>query len=188
MSSRARALAILLVVLIALPVTGAWRGVAQVVHCCGLPGYVRTANDGGPKDALPPGQQTLTIAGTEEHYMDWEQTAYDENAPAGMMIQETLTRPDNTFNPLPAAATSWSVDKSGLVWTIQLRHGMVWSDGTPITSKDWVFPFHRMARPHYDFERLCSTSKNMDNVPSHHGPLAILGVKLAGPYTPHVTR
>ena len=51
-----------------------------------------------------------------------------------MMIQETLTRPDNTFNPLPAAATSWSVDKSGLVWTIQLRRGMVWSDDGP----DWV--------------------------------------------------
>src|SRR5947209_19225366 len=98
MSSRARALAILLAVLIALPVTGAWRGVAQVFHCCGLPGTVRTANDGWPKDALPPSQQTLTIAGQDAHYMDWEQTAYDENAPAGMMIKDTLTRPDNKFN------------------------------------------------------------------------------------------
>jgi ABC-type transport system substrate-binding protein len=187
MSSRARALAILLAALIALPVSGAWRGVAQVAHCCGLPSNVRTANDGWPKDALPPGQQTLTIAGTEEHYMDWEQTAYDENAPAGMMIQETLTRPDNTFNPLPAAATSWSVDKNGLVWTIQLRHGMVWSDGTPITSKDWVFSFQRMARPDYDFEWFYSIIKNMDNVSFHHAPLSSLGVKAVGPYTLQIT-
>src|SRR5438128_10469452 len=100
MKPRARVLAILLAVLIALPVTGAWRGVAQVLHCCGLPSDVRTANDGWPKDALPPGQQTVTIADTEFHYFDWEQTAYDLNYGA-MAIQEMLNPPDDDINPPP---------------------------------------------------------------------------------------
>jgi ABC-type transport system substrate-binding protein len=187
MTSRARALAILLAVLIALPVTGAWRGVAQVVHCCGLPGDVRTANDGWPKDAAPPSQQTLTLGFPEYHYFDWEQTAYDLQDVSPLMIQEMLTRPDNNFNPLPAAATAWSVDQSGLVWTIHLRRGMVWSDGTPITAKDWVFSFQRMARPDYDFEWFYSSIKNMDNVSFHHAPMSSLGVKAVGPDTLQIT-
>ena len=182
MTARKRILTFVLAALITLPVTGAWRGVAQVFHCCGLPSNIRTGNDGLPPDAAPASQQTLTIAGQETHYMDWEQTAYDVNAPGANMLQESLTRPDNNFNPLPAAATSWSVDKSGLVWTIQLRHGMVWSDGSPITSKDWLFSFQRIARPDYDFEWFYSPIKNMDKVSQHKLPMSALGVKAVAPY------
>src|SRR5947209_81410 len=135
MTVRKRILTLLLAALITLPATGAWRGVAQAPQCCGLPSSIHTGADGLPADAAPASQQTLTIAGQETHYFDWEQTAYDENDPGAYLLQESLTRPDNNFSPLPAGATSWSVDKSGLVWTFQLRHGMVWSDGSPITSK-----------------------------------------------------
>lgn len=187
MTSRKRALTILLALLIVLPATAGWRGVAQVLHCCGLPNNIRTGNGGLPADALPLSQQTLTIAGQEAHYMDWEQTAYDVNAPGSMMIQETLTRPDNNFNALPAGATSWSVDKSGLVWTIQLRRGMVWSNGSPITARDWVFSFQRMARADYDFEWFYSIIKNMDTVSQGKAPKSSLGVKAAGTYTLQIT-
>ncbi len=187
MSSRSRVLAILLAILITLPATAGWRGVSTIFHCCGLPSNIRTGNDGLPADAAPLSQQTLTIAGQEAHYMDWEQTAYDVNAPAANMLQESLTRPDNNFNPLPAGATSWSVDKSGLVWTIQLRHGMVWSDGTPITSQDWVYSFQRMARADYDFEWFYSIIKNMDKVSQGKAPMSSLGVKAVSPYVLQIT-
>jgi peptide/nickel transport system substrate-binding protein len=34
----------------------------------------------------------------------------------------------------PQLATSWTVSKSGLVYTLKLRHGVVFHDGTPFTS------------------------------------------------------
>jgi ABC-type transport system substrate-binding protein len=162
---------------------GALTGLAHGLHCCGLPSAIHTANDGWPANAAPKSEQTLRIAGQEAHYMDWEQTAYDVNDPGSMMIQETLTRPDNQFNALPAGATSWSVDKSGLDWTIQLRKGMVWSDGSKITSKDWLFSFQRIARADYDFEWFYSSIKNMDKVSQKKLPMSALGVKATGPYT-----
>ena len=35
---------------------------------------------------------------------------------------------------VPELATSWTVSKSGLVYTLQLRHGVLFHDGTPFTS------------------------------------------------------
>jgi peptide/nickel transport system substrate-binding protein/oligopeptide transport system substrate-binding protein len=182
MTVRRRALAILLAALITLPATGAWPAMAQVFHCCGLPGAVRTAGDGWPPDAAPPSQQTLTIAGQEVPNFDEEQSA-NVNNPGAFAVQEALTRPDNNFHPLPAGATSWSVDKSGLVWTIHLRKGMVWSDGTPITAHDWVYSFRRMARPDYDFAWFFSILKNMNEIVAGKAPASSLGVKALDAYT-----
>jgi peptide/nickel transport system substrate-binding protein len=49
----------------------------------------------------------------------------------------TLTKPD------PWLAKSYSVDKSGKVWTFKLRK-VVFSDGTPLTSADVVWSFRRV--------------------------------------------
>jgi peptide/nickel transport system substrate-binding protein len=49
-----------------------------------------------------------------------------------------LTKPD------PWLAKSYSVDKSGKVWTFKLRSGVVFSDGNPLTSADVVFSFNRV--------------------------------------------
>lgn len=187
MTVRSRTLTLLLAALVALPVGGAGRGAAHSLQCCGLPSSVRTGADGLPSDAAPSDQQTLTLGQVQSTYFDWEQTAYDVNSPGSNMIQESLTRPDNTFNALPAAATAWSVDKSGLVWTIQLRRGMVWSDGSPITAADWVFSFHRIARADYDFEWFYSIIKNMDKASQGKAPMASLGVKAVAPYTLQIT-
>src|SRR5437870_13419427 len=36
----------------------------------------------------------------------------------------------------PALATSWDTSADGLTWTFQLRPGVKFSDGTPLTSTD----------------------------------------------------
>jgi len=40
---------------------------------------------------------------------------------------------------VPDLAASWSVDKSGQVWTVKIRPGAKWSDGQPVTADDVVF-------------------------------------------------
>ena len=39
---------------------------------------------------------------------------------------------------IPYMAESFSLSKNKLIWTIKLRDGMKWSDGSPITSEDFV--------------------------------------------------
>lgn len=39
----------------------------------------------------------------------------------------------------PAAAESWEVSEDGLTWTFKIREGMKWSDGDPVTAKDYEF-------------------------------------------------
>src|SRR6059058_6493416 len=44
---------------------------------------------------------------------------------------------------IPKLATSWNVDKSGKVWTFNLRHGVKFQDGTAFNSKAVCFNFNR---------------------------------------------
>lgn len=48
------------------------------------------------------------------------------------LIYEGLYELDECFSPQPVLARSAAVDDSGLVWTITLREGVVFSDGTPL--------------------------------------------------------
>jgi len=48
---------------------------------------------------------------------------------------------DKNFNPVPAAAESWSHSPDGLVWTFNIRHGMTFHDNVTVTAQDvnWTF-------------------------------------------------
>ena len=47
----------------------------------------------------------------------------------------------------PSLATQWETDKAGRVYTIHLRHGVKFSDGSPFTSDDVAFTFQVLADP-----------------------------------------
>jgi oligopeptide transport system substrate-binding protein len=48
--------------------------------------------------------------------------------------------------PVPGAATNWDVSRDGLTWTFHLRKH-VWSDGVPVTSRDFLFAWRRELDP-----------------------------------------
>jgi peptide/nickel transport system substrate-binding protein len=52
-----------------------------------------------------------------------------------------LNRFDKDYNPIPAAAESWSHSEDGLVWIFNIRHGMTFHDNVPVTAADvnWTF-------------------------------------------------
>ncbi len=63
-------------------------------------------------------------------------------------ITETLAYHDNdTQEYRPMLATSWQISPDGLTFTFQLRHGVVFSDGSPFTADDVVFSYELMANP-----------------------------------------
>jgi len=112
-------------------------------------------------------------------YMDWMKTVYNR-AGNPDVIQMPISTYDNNFELHPVAAESWSVSEDGLTWTFKLRPGMKWSDGTPLTAKDYVFALERAVTQGYDFAWYWSWAggvKNWGAVESGELPLAEFGVK-----------
>ncbi len=58
-----------------------------------------------------------------------------------------LTTFDADGRTVPGAATDWSVSDDGLTWTFNLRPGLRWSDGAPLTADDFVYAFRRLLNP-----------------------------------------
>lgn len=50
------------------------------------------------------------------------------------LVYQGLYELNNEFEPLPVLARSARVDESGLLWTIEIREGVRFSDGTPLTA------------------------------------------------------
>lgn len=61
---------------------------------------------------------------------------------------EGLTRSDPvTLEAKPGTAERWEVSPDGLVYTFHLRPGVQWSDGTPLTMRDFYVSFRRLLSP-----------------------------------------
>lgn len=58
-----------------------------------------------------------------------------------------LTRETRTGGIEPAQAESWEMSDDGLTWTFKLREGLKWSDGSPLTAKDFEYSWKRAADP-----------------------------------------
>lgn len=50
----------------------------------------------------------------------------------------------NTNTPAPDLATSWTISKNARFFYFHLRHGVTFSNGDPMTSKDVVFSYRRL--------------------------------------------
>lgn len=49
--------------------------------------------------------------------------------------------------PLPAAAERWDVSADGLTWTFHLRRNSTWSNGEPVTARDFIASYERVLTP-----------------------------------------
>lgn len=58
-----------------------------------------------------------------------------------------VTKENNTYDVIPAAAEKWDVSEDGMTYTFHLREGMKWSDGEPFTAKDYEYTLKLMANP-----------------------------------------
>lgn len=62
-------------------------------------------------------------------------TADQSNLDVAALVYEGLYELDGQFDPQPILAESAAVSADGLVWTIYLREGAAFSDGTPLTAE-----------------------------------------------------
>jgi peptide/nickel transport system substrate-binding protein/oligopeptide transport system substrate-binding protein len=47
----------------------------------------------------------------------------------------------------PHFATGYEISEDGLTWTFTLREGLKWSNGDPLTAKDFVYSWNRAVNP-----------------------------------------
>jgi glutathione transport system substrate-binding protein len=62
-------------------------------------------------------------------------------------MYESLMRFDQNLEVVPSLATKWSVDASGTRWTLELRQGVRFHDGTPFDAQAVVDSFNRLLDP-----------------------------------------
>jgi Bacterial extracellular solute-binding proteins, family 5 Middle. len=62
-------------------------------------------------------------------------------------VFEGLTRLDKNNKAEPAVAEKWDVSSDGLTYTFHLRDGVKWSDGKPVTAKDFEYAWKRVLNP-----------------------------------------
>ena len=108
-----------------------------------------------PADAAPLDQQVLIYP-----YSGWRtfttidffQAVYERADSLTDLLSDALVRLDKDFQVNPGAATEWSVDESGLVWTFKLDPNLMWNDGTPVTADDYVATFRYGADPEHAWD------------------------------------
>src|SRR5262245_41657265 len=60
---------------------------------------------------------------------------------------EGLVMQDKDSNLIPGVAESWTVSDDGKVYTFKLRTDAVWSNGSPVTTEDFVYSLRRLEHP-----------------------------------------
>ena len=72
-------------------------------------------------------------------------SAFESTILTDMFIALATTSADD--RPIPGSAESWTISEDGLVYTFDMRDGLVWSDGTPLNAYDFLYTFHRQLDP-----------------------------------------
>ncbi|WP_219838190.1 peptide ABC transporter substrate-binding protein [Paenibacillus sp. R14(2021)] len=98
---------------------------------------------------------------------------------------------DKSGNIVPRIATDWKKNDKGTVYTFNLRKDAKWSNGDPVTAKDFVYAWRRAVDPatasEYAGSVVDSGIKNAAAVNAGKLPLEQLGVKALDDYTLEVT-
>ena len=72
-------------------------------------------------------------------------------APQAVITQGTLLEGlfgyDRDLNVVPKVAESWTLAPDKVTWTFKLRNDKRWSDGTPVTARDFINGWERFCSP-----------------------------------------
>ena len=106
-----------------------------------------------PADAAPPENQVLRAATdpTNAKVLDFYEQVYERPGIADL-FSIPLVRLTKDFEIVPGAASEWTPNEDGTVWTFTLVEGIMWSDGNPVTAQDYVRTFQYSADPEHAWD------------------------------------
>src|SRR5215210_4207434 len=96
----------------------------------------------------PPGQTLRYITGSEPESLDPQMTSGQPEARLCVALYEGLVEyHPKTMEPIPGVAESWKVNGNASEFTFFLRRNARFSNGDPITARDFVYTLRRGLRP-----------------------------------------
>ena len=161
--------------------------------CTSTPGTTN-ASPSAAGDAIDTNGEITTNTGSEPDTIDPQKESFVNEVAQTMMVYEALMAFDpKTLKPVPGAAkANPTLSADGLTYTYTLRDGLTYSDGTPVTAKDFAYGFTRTCDPNiageYAFTAYiivgCEAWNSMDTKKATKAELdaakAKLGIKVNG--------
>jgi ABC-type transport system substrate-binding protein len=145
-----------------------------------------------PEDAAPLEEQVLRVPcdnTRNETTFDFSVSVYQRYCLSDL-FNDTLIDLDKEFGIQSANAVSWEVSEDGKTWTIKLREGVMWSDGTPVTAYDYEATYRYSASPEaaWDFTWFyAGMIQNWNEVVAGELPVEELGIKAVDDLTLEIT-
>ncbi|MBQ4149561.1 MAG: peptide ABC transporter substrate-binding protein, partial [Clostridium sp.] len=94
------------------------------------------------------GADTLRInLASEPDYLDPALNSSVDGACLAANSFSGLYTYDSEGKPVPACADSYEVSEDGLTYTVKLKEGLKWSDGSDLTAEDFVYSWKRAVDP-----------------------------------------
>ncbi|MDP6051903.1 MAG: peptide ABC transporter substrate-binding protein [Candidatus Latescibacteria bacterium] len=98
-----------------------------------------------PADAAPLERQVYRYMAREPETLDVSVAL--GRAENSEFLFERLLLFDQNNDLIPGAAERWEVSEDGLTWTFHIRPDSRWSDGRPVTARDFEYTFRRLLDP-----------------------------------------
>src|SRR5918911_1087907 len=96
----------------------------------------------------PEGEVLRYITGSEPESLDPQMSSGQPEARIDMALYDGLAEyHPKTMEPIPSIAERWTIDEDASEFVYFLRHDAKFSDGSPITARDFVYTIHRGFRP-----------------------------------------
>lgn len=92
----------------------------------------------------PTGKTLRVHQANEKVLLDWFRSTSEGDLPLILNLQEGLTTLTSDLKIKPAIAESWSYDETGTVIHFLIRKNVFWSDGKPVTARDFIEGFQAL--------------------------------------------
>lgn len=134
--------------------------------------------------------KTISLnAGMEPTGLNTLTSTYSIEFSLFMHMYENLVTLDDDDNTVPGAAESWDYDEDTLTYTFHLRKDGVWTNGDPVTAKDFEFAWSQALNPDVasDYAYFLYFIKNAEKYFNGEVAWDEVGVKVVDDYTLEVT-
>lgn len=140
------------------------------------------------KDKEPVQEITMSQASDPQIYDPRSMVGLDMRQVAGQMYL-SLLRLDQNGELQPGNAENWEINDDQTVYTFNLNKEVQWSDGEPVTAKDYVYAWTTALAPEYasDTADAFYDIKNAKKYNTGEASVEDVGVKAIDDYTLEVT-
>ncbi len=92
-------------------------------------------------------------------------TGVTEHTLALALFEGLTSHHPETLEPKPGVADRWDISKDGIVYTFRLRKGATFTNGVPVTAKDFAWSWYRaIVNPDCDYAYLFFYIKGVESV------------------------